>query len=114
MKESKNKSLKDQILVLALHKGFLPADLLMKGRIQLMKNTMFQGGRKAKNTWLAGKIKCGRCGYALKSSGNAASIQYLHCSKRADNETCEDCGTVRTSDFQDFMFAEMVKKFQKF
>lgn len=75
---------------------------------------MFQGGRKAKNTWLAGKIKCGRCGYALKSSGNAASIQYLHCSKRADNETCEDCGTVRTSDFQDFMFAEMVKKFQKF
>ncbi len=114
VKESKNKSLKDQILVLAPHKGFVPADLWLKCRIKLMKNPTFQGGRKAKNTWLAGKIKCGRCGYALKSSGNAASIQYLHCSKRADNKTCEGCGTIRTSDFQDFMFAEMVKKLQEF
>lgn len=114
VKESKNKSLKDQILVLAPHKGFVPSDLWLKCRIKLMKNPTFQGGRKAKNTWLAGKIKCGRCGYALKSSGNAASVQYLHGSKRADNKTCEGCGTIRTSDFQDFMFSEMVKKLQEF
>ena len=33
-----------------------------------MANTTFQQGRKPKNTWLAGKIKCGHCGYALKAT----------------------------------------------
>lgn len=56
VKEDKDKSLKDQILVIAPHKGFVPSDIWLRCRKKLMTNTTFQNGRKARNTWLAGKI----------------------------------------------------------
>ena len=67
VQERKNKHLKDQILVLAPSEGLVSSDTWLRCRKKLMANKTFQGGRKAKNTWLAGKIKCGRCGYALTS-----------------------------------------------
>ena len=79
-----------------------------------MANTTFQNGRKAKNTWLAGKVKCGRCGYALMSVGNPSGVQYLRCSKRADNKSCPGCGTLRTREFEQFIYGEMVKKMAQF
>ena len=81
----KNKHLKDQILVVAPSEGMVSADVWLRCRKKLMANTTFQNGRKAKNTWLAGKVKCGRCGYALMSVGNPSGVQYLRCSKRAKN-----------------------------
>ena len=42
--------------------------------------------RKATHTWLAGKIKCGNCGYALMSIYNPSGKQYLRCTKRLDNK----------------------------
>lgn len=79
-----------------------------------MANTTFQNGRKAKNTWLAGKVKCDRCGYALMSVGNPSGIQYLRCSKREDNKSCLGCGTLRTKEFERFIYGEMVKKLAQF
>lgn len=79
-----------------------------------MANKTFQGGRKAKNTWLAGKVKCGRCGYALMSVGNPTGVQYLRCSKRADSKSCDGCGTLRTREFERFLYGEMVKKLSEF
>ena len=73
VKEDKDKSLKDQILVIAPHKGFVPSDIWLRCRKKLMTNTTFQNGRKARNTWLAGKIKCGKCGYALKTTHRTVS-----------------------------------------
>jgi len=70
VQERKNKHLKDQILVLAPSEGLVSSDTWLRCRKKLMANKTFQGGRKAKNTWLAGKVKCGRCGYALMSVGN--------------------------------------------
>ncbi len=79
-----------------------------------MANSTFQGGRKAKNTWLAGKVKCGRCGYALMSVGNPTGAQYLRCSKRADSKSCDGCGTLRTPEFEQFVYGEMRKKMAEF
>ena len=64
VQERKNKHLKDQILVLAPSEGLVSSDTWLRCRKKLMANKTFQGGRKAKNTWLAGKVKCGRCGYS--------------------------------------------------
>ena len=58
MQERKNKHLKDQILVLAPSEGLVSSDTWLRCRKKLMANKTFQGGRKAKNTWLAGKVKC--------------------------------------------------------
>ena len=112
--ENKNTQLRDQILVLAPHKGFVPSSIWLKCRKKLMNNTTFQSGRKARNTWMAGKVKCGRCGYALMSVGNSTGTQYLRCSKRADNKSCEGCGKLKTHDFESFIFGDMAKKMSQF
>ena len=80
VKEDKDKSLKDQILVIAPHEGFVSADVWLRCRKKLMTNTTFKNGRKARNTWLAGKIKCGKCRYALKTTHNPSGYEYLRCS----------------------------------
>lgn len=53
-------------------------------------------------------------GYALMSVGNPTGTQYLRCSKRADNKSCEGCGTLKTHDFEVFIFGEMAKKLSQF
>ncbi len=112
--ERKNKHLKDQILVVAPSEGLVSAATWLRCRKKLMANSTFQGGRKAKNTWLAGKVKCGRCGYALMSVSNPTGAQYLRCSKRADSKSCDGCGTIRTPEFEQFVYGEMVKKMAEF
>ncbi|MGG5429590.1 recombinase family protein, partial [Clostridioides difficile] len=67
VKPSKKNDLKDQMLVLAPHEGIVPADIWLACRKKLMNNMKIQSARKATHTWLAGKIKCGNCGYALMS-----------------------------------------------
>ncbi len=91
VQERKNKDLKNQILVLAPSEGIVPAD-----------------------TWLAGKVKCGHCGRALKSIGNRAGTQYRRCTKRVDNMSCEGCGTLRTAEFEQFVYEAMVHKLSEF
>lgn len=114
VQERKNKDLKNQILVLAPSEGIVPADTWLRCRKKLMANITFQGGRKPKNTWLAGKVKCGHCGRALKSMGNRAGTQYLRCAKRMDNMGCEGCGTLRTAEFEQFVYEAMVQKLSEF
>ncbi len=100
--------------MVAPSEGLVSTDVWLRCRKKLMANTTFQNGRKAKNTWLAGKVKCGRCGYALMSVGNPSGVQYLRCSKRADNKSCPGCGTLRTREFEQFIYGEMVKKMAQF
>ena len=114
VKEDKDKSLKGQILVIAPHEGFVSADVWLRCRKKLMTNTTFQNGRKARNTWLAGKIKCGKCGYALKTTHNPSGYEYLRCSKRADHKGCPGCGTLRKTEFEQFIFTAMGEKFREF
>ena len=106
--------IKGRILVLAPHEGIIPADLWLKCRRKLMGNVKFQGGRKVKNTWLAGKIKCGRCGYALATVDNVAKIKYLRCHKLRNDRSCPGGGTIRLADMEAFIYGEMVKKLREF
>lgn len=68
VKASKKNDLKDQMLVLAPHEGIVPSDTWLTCRKKLMNNMKIQSARKATHTWLAGKIKCRNCGYALMVS----------------------------------------------
>jgi DNA invertase Pin-like site-specific DNA recombinase len=106
--------IKGRILVLAPHEGIIPSDLWMKCRRKLMGNVKFQGGRKVKNTWLAGKIKCGNCGYALATVDNAARIKYLRCHKLRNDRSCPGGGTIRLTEMEAFIYGEMVKKLREF
>jgi hypothetical protein len=64
------------------------------------------------NTWLAGKVKCGHCGYALMSIKSRSGIQYLRCTKRLNNKNCPGCGKVYTADVEDYVYRQIVQKFR--
>ena len=110
VKPSKKNDLKDQMLVLAPHEGIVPADIWLACRKKLMNNMKIQSARKATHTWLAGKIKCGNCGYALMSIFNPSGKQYLRCTKRLDNKSCPGCGKIITSELETVVYQQMVKK----
>ena len=114
VKEDKDRCLKDQILVIAPHKALISSDTWLKCRKKLMANTTFQQGRKPKNTWLAGKIKCGHCGYALKATHVPNSTGYFRCTKRTENKGCPGCGKIRKEEFEQFIFSAMQEKFKDF
>ena len=104
----------EQILVIAPHQGRISSQLWLTVQRKLSQNTSFQNGRKCHNTWLAGKIKCGKCGYALKTTHNPSGYEYLRCSKRADHKGCPGCGTLRKNEFEQFIFTAMGEKFREF
>ena len=114
VKEDKDRCLKDQILVIAPHEALISSDTWLKCRKKLMANTTFQQGRKPKNTWLAGKIKCGHCGYALKATHVPNSTGYFRCTKRTENKGCPGCGKIRKEEFEQFIFSAMQEKFKDF
>ena len=104
----------EQILVIAPHQGRISSQLWLTVQRKLSQNISFQNGRKCHNTWLAGKIKCGRCGYALVALRAANGVTYLRCKQRADNGSCEGAGTLTAQSMEEFVYGEMVRKMQKF
>jgi len=80
-----------------------------------MGNIDFAGtNKKAKNTWLAGKIKCGNCGAALMYQGTTVNLSYFRCRKRADSKTCEGCGTLHVCDVERYVYDEMCRQMAAF
>jgi len=108
--ERKYTSLKDQVVVVAPHEGIVSSDVWLACRKKLMGNTSFGGGggtKKAKNTWLAGKVKCGKCGAGLMFINNPANIAYFRCRKLADSKSCEGCGVLRVREIEAYVYEEM-------
>jgi len=113
--QSKKSSMKDHTLVIAPHEGIVSSDTWLTCRKKLMNNMAFKGQHKAKNTWLAGKVKCGRCGAGLMSISNPqGKYNYFRCRKRADAKSCEGCGTLRVHELEESVYGEMVKKLADF
>ena len=113
VKPSKKNDLKDQMLVLAPHEGIVPSDIWLTCRKKLMNNMKIQSARKATHTWLAGKIKCGKCGYALMSA-HSNGILYLRCTVHADSKACPGCGCVKLHELEAVVYGAMVKKLKDF
>jgi len=111
--DNKHTNLQGQTLVLAPHEGFIPSDIWLKVRKKLMASKSFQPGRKASNSWLAGKIKCGRCGYALMAAHSQGRL-YFRCTTHSENDSCPGCGTIRMLELETFVYGEMVEKLKDF
>ena len=111
--EDKHKHLQGQTLVLAPHEGFIPSELWLKCRKKLLASHTYQPARKARNTWMAGKIKCGKCGYALMSA-HSNGILYMRCTVHADSKACPGCGCVKLHELEAVVYGAMVKKLKDF
>jgi hypothetical protein len=112
--ESKNKNLKDQILVIAPHEGLVSSEIWLAVRKKLLGNKAVGGAsHKARHTWLAGKIKCVKCGAGLMSTQTVYK-SYFRCRKAADNHACKGCGTLRVNEMENFIYGEMRRKMADF
>ncbi len=104
----------ENILVIAPHKGRIPSALWLNVQHKLSQNTTFQNVRKCHNTWLAGKIKCGCCGYALVGLNAANGVTYMRCRQRVENKSCPEPGTLTRQELEKSVYDEMVKKMREF
>ena len=112
--ERKSANLKDHLLVLAPHEGLVSSETWLACRKKLVGNTSFGSTHKAKNTWLAGKVKCGVCGSGLMYAPSANRSGYFRCRKRADSKSCPGPGTIRVLSVEDFVYDLMCQKMAEF
>ena len=109
------KDLEGSHLVLAPHEGIVPADLWLKCRAKCLEARQVRPYQKAKNTWLAGKIKCGVCGYALVDKHYAAKkARYFLCSNKMNAKACVGPGTIYSDEVEQLIYHEMHKKLSQF
>lgn len=111
----KQVNLEGNHLVLAPHEGIIPADLWLKCRVKCLAAKQLQPYQKARNTWLAGKIKCACCGYALVDKHYPTrKSRYFLCSHKMNTRACEGPGTIYSDDFEELIYEEMRKKLAQF
>lgn len=116
-KKRKTVSLEGHFLVLAPHRGFIDSDTWIKCRSKCLNNKKVAKPVKAKNSWLAGKLKCAYCGYALTS-------KTYHCKTKSDNRyyLCNSKYNTRKCEFTSLdadavdkiVFDEIQKKLSEF
>lgn len=109
--------LEGQHVVLAPHEGIVPSDIWLKARMKCLNNKQVAKPIKARNTWLIGKIKCGKCGYALtvrKCKLKTKTLRYLICSHRMQTDHCEGVGGIKADAFEEFILSEMREYVKQF
>lgn len=114
-----NYRLEGHHLVLAPHKGFISSDIWLRCRKKQKHSGETVRQNKIKNTWLAGKLKCAKCGYALvirktvKPSG--VVFRYIICSEA--NQTGKHCDGVhglKADAVEALIFEKMKIKLKQF
>ena len=107
---NKARVLNGQHLVLAPHEGIVPSDVWIAARVKCLNNKSVSKPIKAHNTWLAGKIKCGRCGHALVvRKGNKGRVRYLRCVHRIGSYGCVGAGRL----FADVVEANVLQRMKE-
>lgn len=111
-------SLNGHVVVLAPHEGWIDSDTWLKCRTKCLNVRQIAKPVKAKNTWLAGKIKCRHCGYALSlrqySRKKTEDARYYVCARKYVAMDCEGIGAVQAGKIEDIVFLEMKDKLKEF
>ena len=117
--EGKRKTVSSQghTLVLAPHEGLIPSDIWIKCRSKCLSNTRVAKPIKAKATWLAGKVKCAHCGYALSAKvyrcKTKADNRYYLCNNKYNTGGC-NFGSLDADLVDEIVFKEIRKKLAEF
>lgn len=80
-------SLQEHVVSLTNFPGRIPSDIWLACQYKLEKNRQIGNAGKGKNTWLAGLLKCGECGYSL-TVRKWKDKKYLYCSGRGNLHIC--------------------------
>lgn len=111
----KQTELKDNRLVLAPHEGVVPPGIWLACRVKCLRNRQVQPGRKARNTWLAGLIKCGVCHYALTyKKYKTRKARYFLCSRKMNAGGCPGAGIIHAEELENLVSREILRKLEEF
>lgn len=111
----KQTDLSNAVLVIAPHEGFIDSDLWIRCRERALDQQQIKRNPKAKNTWLAGLVKCGNCGYALvRKNYVKKNISYFLCSHKMNDNLCCGCGTIHADEFEKFILQKIKEKLADF
>ena len=114
----KSISLDGHVLVLAPHAGCIDADTWIRCRRKCLNVRQIAKPVKAKNTWLAGKIKCIDCGHALSLKSyprkRSADARYYICNSKYVSASCDGVGAIQAAGIEDIVFDEMSRKLKEF
>ena len=103
------------MLVIAPHEGFIESDLWIRCRERALDQQQIKRNPKAKNTWLAGLLKCGNCGYALvRKNYKNRNANYFLCSHKMNDNLCCGCGTIHADEFEALILAKIKEKLADF
>ena len=110
-KSKKTWDLKGKKVVVAPHKGLIPADMWLICRRKLLNNQQIKT-TKPKNSFLAGKVKCGLCGYAMViRKSNTKAGRYFVCQGKSEHHCCKGIGeTIYATEFENMIVEKMAKK----
>ena len=93
-KTRKQYDLTDKEIVLAPHEGIVSSQDWIKCRIHCLNNRQSTRTCKPKNSWLVGKVKCGKCGYGLTIvKADTKWHRYFICSTALATKKAECTGT---------------------
>lgn len=113
----KQSVLSDKEIVLAPHKGFIPSKTWLAFRIRCLNNRQSTKTCKPKNSWLVGKVKCGKCGYALTIRKVKTKWgRYFVCSQsgsRGSNCTGAGC-TIYADVLEEYMLGAIKERLSEF
>lgn len=114
--KKKQYDLVDRDVVIAPHQGVIDASVWLKCRWKIMKNRQSARTCKGKRTWLTGKVKCKKCGYAYTvTKSNTKAGRYFQCSGARYSIKCKGAGhTIYADVFEDYVLQEMKKQLAKF
>ena len=113
----KQSDLSDKEIVLAPHKGFIPSKTWLACRIRCLNNRQSTKTCKPKNSWLVGKVRCGKCGYALTiRKAKTKWERYFVCSQsgsRGSNCTGAGC-TIYADVLEEYMLGAIKERLSEF
>lgn len=115
-KKLKQYDLVNRDVVLAPHEGVIDSSTWLKCRLKIMNNRQSARTNKGKRTWLCGKVKCKKCGYAyIVTKSNTKAGRYFQCSGARYAIKCKGSGhTIYADMFEDYIFHEIKKELEKF
>lgn len=100
-------------VVLAPHEGIIDARTWLVCRKKILRNHQVKTS-KPKNTWLAGVVKCGNCGYAMvikKNKTKTRVVRYFVCSCMTTTKVCSGVGkTIHADEFENQIEKEIKQK----
>lgn len=112
----KRSDLSGRDLVLAPHEGFIDSQTWLRCRLKLLNNKQCARSKKGTRSWLTGKVKCKKCGYAyIVTKSQDTGLRYLQCSGARYSIRCKGSGqTIYAHIFEDYIYNEMKKELEKF